>query len=100
MAQIFTVLIICFTVAFLAFIILLSLPKSRLRSILLEFFGWATATASAASIISPIDPIPDFIPVLGQLDDVGMLVTGLVAAGFAMAQRAKRETPKPLTSAN
>jgi len=46
------------------------------------------AIATIAYAVSPIDLIPDFIPVLGQLDDLV-----IVPLGIALAVRL---TPKPL----
>ena len=37
----------------------------------------ALAAAAAAYTVSPIDPVPGIIPVLGQLDDLAVLLLGL-----------------------
>jgi len=72
------------------FFVLLSLPKSRLRSFVLEIMGWFGVAGSAVSVVSPIDMVPDFIPVLGQLDDVGMIIAGIASAIMAYSMRRER----------
>jgi uncharacterized membrane protein YkvA (DUF1232 family) len=84
------VAIIGLIVLFALFIILLSLPASRLRSFLLETMGWGTAGISAVSVVSPIDFVPDFIPVLGWADDVGMLCAGIASIAMALVMRRQR----------
>lgn len=70
--------------------VLLSLPKSKLRSYLLEVMGWGSTAVAATSIVSPVDLIPDFIPVLGQVDDISAAVVGLASLIMAIYQRRQR----------
>ena len=50
----------------------------------------ALATAGAVYIVSPLDPIPGFIPVVGQLDDLAVLLLSL--------RRCLRRCPKSVAS--
>jgi len=85
------ILFIGFFALLIITVILLSLPKSRLRSFALEIIGWFTTAASAVSVFSPIDLIPDFIPVAGQLDDVAMIVVGSCSDIFTYMMRRQRK---------
>lgn len=70
------------------------------------WYAKAVAGAVAAYALSPIDLIPDFIPVLGYLDDLLIVPLGILAAvklipGDVMAElRAKaREQERPTSKA-
>jgi uncharacterized membrane protein YkvA (DUF1232 family) len=68
----------------LAFMVLLALPKSQLRGFLLQVVGWALAVFCGVYVVSPIDVIPDVIPVVGWIDDVGAAVVGVTSAVMAI----------------
>jgi hypothetical protein len=91
MLDLLKLMVICGTVVFCTFLVLLALPKSRLRCFLLEIGSWATTAFAGVYIVSPIDLIPDFIPVLGQLDDAVALVGGIAAALTALSARRDRQ---------
>ncbi len=44
------------------------------------WYAKAVAAAVAAYALSPIDPIPDFIPILGYLDELVVLPLGIMLA--------------------
>ena len=64
--------------------ILLSLPQSKLSGFLLPIVGWTFALFCGAYIISPVDIIPDVVPVAGWIDDGGALVAGIASAVTAI----------------
>jgi uncharacterized membrane protein YkvA (DUF1232 family) len=84
------VIVICATLLFALFIVLLAMPNSRLRSAVLEILGWTVSAGSTVLLISPIDLIPLF-PVIGQIDDVGYIITAIGGALLAYRQRQQRD---------
>lgn len=96
MSEIFSTIRLMVIVAgglFFAFLVLLGLPESRLREIVMPFVGWGVAALSVAYIVSPIDGIPDIVPVIGWADD---LVALAVAVGSAMSASASWKRLKQL----
>lgn len=66
---------------FALFLILLALPQSHLRYYVLRGLGIVFFTITGLLglyIVSPIDALPDVIPLLGQIDDSGALVSAIV----------------------
>jgi uncharacterized membrane protein YkvA (DUF1232 family) len=49
----------------------------------------------AAYVVSPIDLVPDFIPVLGQVDDAILVPLGIFVAMRLVATRGARRAPAP-----
>ena len=89
-----TTVILLFALAAL-FIVLLALPQSRLRQVLFRLISWVNGLLMVLlgiSVVSPIDAIPDVIPVIGQADDV-LAIVGAIGAGIvsAIAARAARQ---------
>lgn len=78
------------------FLVLLAMPRSPMRNWLTDFVLRLMATGAAgAYALSPIDFIPDFIPVLGQMDDVAVLLLLLYYWWTMMNPAKPSETPRP-----
>jgi len=80
------IFVIAVAIIIIVFIVLLSLPRSPLRKLLLKIFGisnYAIAAMLVIYIISPIDLVPDFLPVAGQVDDIAALLSAIATATTA-----------------
>ena len=78
-------LMICGTLVCIAFVGLLAMPKSELRSVLMPIVGWAMAIFCGIYAISPIDMMPEAVlGPFGLVDDIGAVIAGISAAKAAM----------------
>lgn len=75
-------------------LICLSLPNSKLRTFTLRVLSGLTSAGLVLLTLSPIDVIPDVVPVVGWVDDVGYLVGALAAANYAL-RGPKRKHAEP-----
>ena len=81
-------------------IVLLSLPNSPLRKLLLKAVGgilYAVTVICILYIINPADALPDVLPLLGQVDDLGALITGVLnlAGGTIMFLQGRKPLKAP-----
>jgi len=79
------------TVLFIVMLVLLSLPQSKLRLVGLEMCKYAMCVAFVLMIPSPIDLLPDAVPLLGWLDDIGYIIGAVAAFKSAAADRERRK---------
>ena len=62
-----------------------SIPRALVRSPLAQFILFAF---TVIYVLSPVDAIPDIMPIIGWLDDLAVFVTQIAA--FVMYVREKR----------
>jgi len=80
----------------IAFLVLIALPKSKLRGVFLIVSSWIMkllALLCLVYVVSPLDLLPDAIPVAGYADDLIASLIGTAAAigGVSSSRIANRE---------
>ena len=85
MFEMMKLMMLCGTVVVIAFVVLLAMPKSELRSVLMPIVGWAMAIFCGFYAISPIDILPEAVlGPFGLIDDIGAVIVGISSAKAAM----------------
>lgn len=88
MSEFFSLLkliVLCGTLFFIATVVLLSMPQSRLRSVGIEVVKWAAVGVLLILVVSPVDLLPG-IP----FDDIAYIVCALASGNSAVEDRQKR----------
>lgn len=75
----------------LALMILLALPKSELRSVGMQVVKYAAAVGLFLLVPSPVDVLPDVVPGIGWVDDLGYIVAGIAAIKSARRDGKQRQ---------
>ncbi|MBX3412814.1 MAG: DUF1232 domain-containing protein [Pirellulales bacterium] len=91
--QVIGIFIICGTILLLALMVLVAIPQSRLRDVLLQVVGWLFAGGCAAYVLSPVDVVPEVIlGPFGLVDDLIALIVGIgsAVAAWQVRRRAGR----------
>ena len=85
MFEMMKLMMLCGTGIVIAFVVLLAMPKSELRSVLMPIVGWAMAIFCGFYAISPIDILPEAVlGPFGLIDDIGAVIVGISSAKAAM----------------
>jgi uncharacterized membrane protein YkvA (DUF1232 family) len=85
MFEIIKLMMLCGTGIVIAFVVLLAMPKSELRSVLMPIVGWAFAIFAGVYCLSPVDVVPEIVAgPFGLIDDIGVAIAGFAAAKAAM----------------
>ena len=77
-------------------LVLLAIPQTRFKRMLTEFLAWLGFVGASGLVVSPLDLIPDIIPVIGWADDAGYVLLALACAYLGWKQRQRRLTPDPV----
>jgi hypothetical protein len=76
-------------------LVLLAIPQTRFKSTLSELLAWFGFLGASGLIASPMDLIPDVLPVLGWFDDIGYALLALVCGYIGWNLRRRRLTGEP-----
>ena len=77
-------------------LVLLAIPQTRFKSTLTECLAWLGFVGASGLVVSPLDLIPDVIPVIGWADDAGYVLLALACAYLGWKQRQRRLTTDPV----
>ena len=76
-------------------LVLLAMPQSRLKSTLTELLAWCGFLGASGVVASPVDLMPDVLPVIGWSDDIGYALLALVCGYIGWNLRRRRLTGEP-----
>jgi hypothetical protein len=76
-------------------LVLLAIPQTRFKSTLTEILAWFGFLGASGLVASPVDLIPDFLPVIGWSDDIGYALLALVCGYIGWNLRRRRLTGQP-----